>query len=155
MKSPSRLYWLLIAIAFIVLIDEWVKFRALLTFPSESDLVNPSFFNLAVHKNFGLAFDLPFRLEFVIAISAVIGIILLHTAWKNRIIRPDIAFSCLTIVIGALGNVYDRIVYGFTVDYLIFFGRSALNLSDLIIIFGILTLLHVSSKKKSFDKSPQ
>lgn len=152
MKSSIHLYFLLIPVALIVLLDEWFKFHALVSFPDESRLITPSIFNLAVHKNFGLAFDLPFRLEFVIAISVLIGVVLLHTVWKTRASRPDIAFACLIIIFGALGNLYDRLTYGFTVDYLIFFGRSAINFSDLVIILGIILLLHVSSKKKSFDK---
>mgnify|MGYP001600044537 CR=1 FL=1 len=148
MTSRFSIYLLLIPVGLTVLFDEWLKSFALRSLPQEINLVEPSFINFAVHKNFGLAFDLPFRLEFVILISMVIGFGLLHAAWKSRNIRPEISFACLTIVLGALGNLFDRVTYGFTVDYIIFFGRSAINFSDAVIVLGILSLLLFSSKKK-------
>lgn len=153
MKKPFYIYFLLVPIGITVFLDEWLKWFALSNLPEETGILEPSFLNFAVHKNFGLAFDLPFRLEFVIAISLLIGIVLFHTAWKSRKIRPEISFACLVIILGALGNLYDRVRYGFTVDYMIFLGRSAINFSDLVIILGILSLLLFSSRKKHIDKS--
>jgi signal peptidase II len=69
---------------------------------------------------------------------------------KNVKAHPKIAFSSALILIGAVGNVFDRIFYGFTVDYLIFFGRSALNLSDLLIVLGVVLLL-ISSRRLSAE----
>lgn len=153
MKKNFYIYLLLIPLGITVILDEWLKWFALKNLPEETSLVEPSLLNFAVHKNFGLAFDLPFRLEFVIVISVLIGLVLLHTAWKSKTDRPEISFACLTIIFGALGNLYDRINYGFTVDYMIFLGRSAINFSDLVIILGILSLLLLSSRKKRFDKT--
>jgi signal peptidase II len=156
--TKSSIYLLLIPVACTVLIDEWLKARALSVLPEETSITQPGFIDFAVHKNFGLAFDLPFRLEFVIAISVLIGLALVHTAWKNRIVRPDIAFSSLVIILGALGNLYDRLAYGFTVDYMLFFGRSAINFSDAVIVLGVISLLLLSSRKNRFDpvtSSPQ
>lgn len=152
MQNKLRIYWLLIPILIIVLLDEWMKTRALAILPNEIYLTEPSLINFAVHKNFGLAFDLPFRLELVIGFSVLIGFFLLRTAWKAFHTKPDIAFACLMIVFGALGNLYDRIVYGYTVDYIFLLGRSAINFSDLIIILGVIALLLLSSKKNRVDK---
>lgn len=145
--------WLLIPVFLIVVLDEWLKSRALAILPDETQLVEPGFIDFAVHKNFGLAFDLPFRLEFVIAITLLIGFFLVRTAWKTWVSRPGIAFSCLVIVFGACGNLFDRMVYGFTVDYIFFFGRSAINFSDIVILLGVVSLLLMSSKRKRIDKS--
>ena len=145
------MYWLLIPVSMIVLLDEWFKTVALNSLPDETALLKPSLLNFVVHKNYGLAFDLPFRLEFVMSISVIIGFFLLRTAWKTKITRPDIAFACLLIIIGAAGNFFDRLVYGFTVDYIFFFGRSAINFSDMIIVLGIVSLLLLSSKRKHVD----
>lgn len=153
MKTAKfSIYFLLIPLACTVLLDEWLKWRALGFLPDETAITQPGLIDFAVHKNFGLAFDLPFRLEFVVAISILIGLVLLHTAWKTRVSRPDIAFSALAIILGALGNLYDRLAYGFTVDYIIIFGRSAINFSDAVIVLGIISLLLLSSRKKRFDK---
>ena len=58
----------------------------------------------------------------------------------------------LIVIIGALGNIFDRLTYGFTIDYIIILNRLAINLSDIIIIIGVLGLLTISQKGKDFEK---
>ena len=147
MTSISKhLYWFLFPIASIVVLDEYFKYQGLLHLPGEGDLFAPSWLQFAIHKNWGIAFDIPFKLEFVIFFSLLIGIGLIHAAYKNWKKRPDITVATLTILLGALGNLYDRIIYGFTVDYLILFGRSAINLSDIVIVTGVFFLLWQSRR---------
>lgn len=145
-NSGKYLYWFLLPALILVSADEWIKAFALTHFPDESTLTEPNFINLAIHKNWGLAFDIPFRRELILLISIVIGFFLIEMIIKNLKTHPKIAFSSFIILIGAFGNVFDRVYYGFTVDYIIFFGRSALNLSDLLIIFGVVILL-ISSRR--------
>lgn len=154
MKNLSKhLYWFLLPAILLVGLDEWIKAFALAHFPDESTLTNPNILNFAIHKNWGLAFDIPFRREFILLISLVIGYFLVDMIVKNVKSHPKIAFSSTIILIGAVGNVFDRIYYGFTVDYLIFFGRSALNLSDLLIVFGVVLLLITSRRSTSEHRS--
>jgi lipoprotein signal peptidase len=47
----------------------------------------------------------------------------------------------IAILAGAASNLFDRLVFGATVDYLIFFDISALNLADVLIVAGIVALL--------------
>ena len=148
MKYTQKTFWLLLPIALVVLADEWMKYIALGRLPQEGSLLSNGIFDLAIHKNYGIAFDIPFKLEFVIAFSLIIGAILLKIACENRKKKPEISFAALVIVIGALGNLYDRIVYGFTVDYMIWFERSAINLSDIVIVMGVVLLLLNSRRGK-------
>lgn len=147
-NNPLNIYWLLIPSVFIVVLDEYIKFIGLKILPDESNLQNPNFFNLGIHKNLGLAFDIPFRVWVIVLISIIFGYFLFEIAYKNRVKHPKVSFASLLIIIGALGNLFDRIVYGFTVDYMIFFGRSAINISDLLIILGVVLLLLFSRKSK-------
>lgn len=126
---------------------------ALQRLPAEGSLVDPGIIAFAVHKNWGVAFNIPFKLEFIILVSILIGLGLLHIAFKNRNTHPAIAFSTAVIIIGALGNLFDRIVYGFTVDYIILFGRSAVNLSDGVIIAGVIALLLHSRKSRKLTET--
>jgi signal peptidase II len=147
MKRPSVYFWLIPTIL-LVLVDEWLKNINLHRLPSEGSLVDPRIVDFAIHKNWGIAFDIPFKLEFVVIISIIIGIVLAKVAYKNFRRHPDIAFASLMIIIGALGNLFDRIYYGFTVDYILILGRSAINLSDLVIILGVVLLLLASRREK-------
>lgn len=144
----SRIYWHLFPIAGLVVVDEWLKYLGLQRLPEEGSLIDPGIIEFAIHKNLGVAFNIPFRLEFIILVSILIGLGLIHIAYKNRRNQPEITFACAVIVLGALGNLYDRIVYGFTVDYIIFFARSAINLSDLVIVAGVIMLLLSSRQSR-------
>jgi signal peptidase II len=152
-KQSTKIFWLLIPTALIVLLDEWIKLISLQRLPDEGSLIDPGIISFAIHQNFGIAFDIPFKLEFVILISIVIGIGLFHVAYKQFYDQPKVAFAALVIVVGAIGNLYDRIVYDFTVDYIILFGRSAINLSDVIIVTGAILLLLASRKKDYCDEN--
>jgi len=143
-----RIFWNLIPVSLIVIADEITKFFALQRLPDEGSLVRPGILSFAIHKNLGIAFDIPFRIPFIIFISIVIGLFLLQVAKANLKRHPMISFASLTIIIGALGNLYDRIVYEFTVDYIILFGRLAINLSDIVIVSGVIMLLMTSRRSR-------
>ncbi len=143
-KARISKYWILLIVSAIVVLDEWLKYVSLLRLPDEGSLVDSKFIAFAIHKNWGVAFDIPFKLEFVILVTIVLGALLLQIAYKNYIKHPEIALSSLIIVVGALGNLFDRVYYGFTVDYIIFFGQSAINISDMVIISGVVMLLITS-----------
>ncbi len=143
-----RIFWWTIPVAAIVLIDGWLKDYALMKLPDEGSLVDPAWISFAIHKNFGIAFDIPFKRWLIILISVVIGLVLVEIAYKNWKRHSDVAFGAIMIIIGALGNLVDRILHGFTIDYIIMFGRSAINLSDVIIIVGVIFLLFASRRHK-------
>jgi len=146
-KLTFSIFWLCLPAAMIVLLDGWLKAFALKYFIDESFLTGHDFVRLAVHKNWGLAFNIPFRREFILLVSFVIGYFLVDIIKKNWKAQPKIAFSSMLILIGAAGNLFDRIYYGFTVDYLIFFGRSAINMSDIVILTGVVCLLIFSKRE--------
>ncbi len=120
----------------VALVDGVLKFAAIRTFPSDNTPLNP-IFDLALHKNPGIVFDLNIPLSIILPITAVLCIALLHQAWTLQKTSPLSAASLVVIVIGALGNAVDRMVNGFTTDYLIFFRLTAINLSDILILAGI------------------
>lgn len=152
MRSEKWIYWLLIPVTFSILLDEWLKYQGLQRLPLEGSLVDPGLISFAIHKNWGIAFDIPFRLELVILISLLIGVGLIKVAYRHWQNRPSITFASVVIILGALGNLFDRINYGFTVDYIILFGRSAINISDLVIVSGVVLLLvasrHVARERR-------
>ncbi|MBT5808309.1 hypothetical protein HOI18_03475 [Candidatus Uhrbacteria bacterium] len=147
MRATNIYFWL-IPTSIIVLVDEWLKYISLQRLPSEGSLVDPGLIEFAIHKNWGIAFDIPFKLELVIIISIIIGIFLAKTAVRHITSHPKISFASLMIIVGALGNLFDRIYYGFTVDYILVLGRSAINISDLVIILGVILLLLASRNEK-------
>lgn len=144
--------WLLPLVALVVFADEYAKFVALQRLPDESALVQPGILAYAIHKNWGVAFDIPFRMPLIVAVSVLIGAALLFVAYRNMRAKPVVTLAALMIVIGAAGNLYDRLTYGFTVDYIILFRRSAINVSDVVIVAGVVLLLY-ASRVRTHDHS--
>jgi signal peptidase II len=133
----------------VVLADEVLKILALKFLPDESQMSGKGLIELAIHKNFGLAFDLPIWLPIlcVLSVLIIIGLVLLiKQNWQKN---PWLASSAAIISCGALGNLFDRISYGFVVDYIITpITGSAFNLSDIVIVFGLFLLIWSSKKEK-------
>jgi len=138
---------ILLGVSAVVLADEWFKSWALVHLPAEGT-VPAGLLALIIHKNPGIAFDLPFKMPLIIAISLFIGAFLIRLAWTSRYSRPNASVFALMVVLGALGNLYDRVAYGFTVDYLMISGRLAVNLCDGIIIAGVVGLLFSGKLEK-------
>ncbi len=102
---------------------------------------------LALHKNPGIAFDIEIPLSIILPLTILVVIGLIRFAHRHRITSPITSAAAITVVIGALGNAFDRLINGFTTDYLILFGRSAINLSDILILTGVVALLWYNDTK--------
>lgn len=136
----------LVVVSIIILIDEGFKFFVV---QSNSTQIDPSsFFQIGLHQNYGVAFNIPFKLPIVIIATLIIFYFLAQIIIKNRISAPRISTAASFIILGGAGNFFDRLYYGYTVDYLIFFGRSAMNLSDMIIILGVILFLFAAQKER-------
>ena len=123
------------------LLDAGAKSYALLHFPEEQDAQLHPVLSLAVHKNPGVAFDLPIPHLIVVPLTLIVIALFLQQlrkCWDKNIPR---ALASTAVIIGALGNLVDRLIHGFTTDYLIFFTLSAINLSDVLIVLGIIGVL--------------
>lgn len=93
---------------------------------------------LLPNQNF--AFGMPLPHFFAYTIFAIVFV--LFTAWyfsgpKNW--KEHIGFWM--IAAGAASNLYDRIILGYVRDYIYAFWGSVFNLSDLMIVTGILLIV--------------
>lgn len=131
----------------IAALDAVLKYLAIKRLPEEGGRFD-SIIGFALHKNPGIAFDIPIPSPIVIGIT--LAIILIMAIFAERQIRKKhfmIGAVTIMVIMGSLGNMADRVINGFTTDYIILFNRSAINLSDLLIIFGIIVLLVYTKDK--------
>ena len=137
--------WGLVALA-VFLIDQICKYFAVLRLPEEGGRLH-SLIAFVLHKNYGIAFDLPVPAWIVIPLTLLIILVAGVALWRRRT-DTHVSAALIFIVFGGLGNLIDRIVYGYTVDYIILFTRSAINLSDLMILAGVIGLLYTGRVDK-------
>ena len=109
----------------------------------------PGILTFDLFRNSGIAFSLPFSGPLVWIVSVgILAAVSLMAAKEFRARRFDAAGAFGLFVFGACSNLFDRVVYGYTVDYLILFSRSAVNVADGMIVAGALWLLFRDRPKK-------
>lgn len=147
MQRPLRWLWLAAAV---IVLDLATKALAssLLGYLQPVEVL--PFFNLTLIHNTGAAFsflaDHPGWQRWffaAIAIGASVGL----TVWLSRL-RGDeklLAIALPLIIGGALGNLYDRLVHGYVVDFLSFHVAGwyypAFNVADIGIVLGAIGLI--------------
>ena len=143
---PYNLYWLLLSLI-ILLLDQLTKYLAshFLTLYQPLPLV--PFFNLTLAYNTGAAFSLFAHMKhsvlfltlFAIAMSLFILVWLLRLTKNNTNAWLSIALAL--ILGGALGNLLDRVLYGYVIDFIDVYWRiwhwPAFNIADSAICIGV------------------
>jgi signal peptidase II len=100
-------------------------------------------FDLTYVQNYGASFGMLSGMRwFLAALSIGISLGLLY--WLGQLRRPVAATGVAFVVGGALGNLYDRLAYGYVVDFFDFSGLMfpwVFNVADASINVGIAFIL--------------
>lgn len=139
---------IIVAAGIVAIFDAIFKIFAIKRLPEEGVRFH-SPIGFALHKNPGIAFDIPIPLWIVAIVTIAITGYLFYLAHKKWPKQPLTSAFAAIVIFGALGNLLDRIINGFTTDYIILFNRSAINLSDILIILGIALLLGYPESKEA------
>jgi len=153
--------------AFLIALDRVTKLAVSAKMPLyESRPIIDSFFNLVHTRNTGIAFSMfsdsqPFVKEYIIpAFSTVALLFIIYIFWKAESTGPRTILGLTLIISGAIGNLYDRFVYGYVVDFLDFYVGSyhwpAFNVADSCITIGAgLLLLESFRGQPSAEQEPE
>ncbi|WP_374601923.1 signal peptidase II [Arenimonas sp.] len=152
---PNALSWLGLS-AVLVAVDQWSKWLAV----SRLEYGNPvpfidGFWNWTLVHNYGAAFSFlssagGWQRWFFTALAIVISTGLV--VWLARTPRSDwrSALPFALIIAGAIGNVIDRIRYGYVVDFVDWYVGTwhwpAFNVADSAIVVGAALLVVLSFK---------
>ncbi|CAM4017948.1 signal peptidase II [Vreelandella rituensis] len=147
MRQPLRWLWLSLMVIVLDLATKYVA-SAMLGYAQPVEVL--PFFNLTLLHNTGAAFSFLAshpgwqRWFFaLVAIGASVGL----TIWLRRLKADEtlLAGSLALIIGGALGNLYDRLVHGYVVDFLSFHVAGwyypAFNVADIAITLGAAGLI--------------
>ena len=152
--------WLLLAVIVIVL-DQTSKLAISSHFVYGESLAITSFFNLVLAHNTGAAFSFLseaggmqrwlFSLIAVVASVWIVWLLRKHQAEKL------FALALALILGGALGNLIDRIAYGYVVDFLDFhwagYHFAAFNVADSAITCGAALLIWDGIRGKKHERT--
>lgn len=113
----------------------------------------PGVLNLTYIRNEGVAFGMFAGMQWLfIALTVVMLALIIFYMFKKRPQSPFFYFTVALIVGGGIGNLIDRIAYGYVVDYLsLTFFSPVCNFADYCITIGVILLavylLFFSDKK--------
>lgn len=156
-----RKYWFWFAVALVVIVIDQLSKQAILARFFEGEVLEfTSFFEFTLRYNPGAAFSFladsgGWQRWFFAAIAVVASVLL--SLWIKRVAaeKPLEAFALAFVLGGALGNLYDRILLGHVVDFIVVHYQDhywpAFNLADSAITLGaailIIDMLFVKEKK--------
>lgn len=111
----------------------------------ESIDIIKNFFSLTYVRNFGAAFSLfSGKVNILVLLSWAILLYLIYEIYSNFKI-PYYSYFLSIIIGGLLGNLYDRIVFGYVRDFFDFnfFGYdfAVFNVSDMFVVIGTFLLI--------------
>ena len=114
----------------------------------QSITIIKNFFSITFEKNTGVAFSaLEGKLPLIIIMTSIIIIFILkYIKATNQNKYETISYGL--IIGGALGNLLDRLIYGYVIDFLDFtifnYSFAIFNIADTAIVIGIFTLIILS-----------
>ena len=138
---------------FFIVLDRLLKVWAVNYWSFKNIDIVSGWFKLAYAQNQFIAFSLPIGGYLLLVINFVLLIVLLWLL-KQSLQKQDAVSAGLLIIVlfGALSNFYDRVAYGFVIDYFDLRFFTVFNLADSMIVGSVICLLFVT--KKAIKKSP-
>jgi signal peptidase II len=144
--NPARAAHFCLALL-IVLIDRWTKRLVATRIALYTHIqIIPGFFRLTHTENTGAAFSLfadspaHWKTALLIGFSVVAMVIVSVLLWKQRRALTMTGIALSLILGGAAGNLWDRVLSGRVVDFLLFYvGRyqwPVFNMADSAIVVG-------------------
>jgi signal peptidase II len=138
-----------LAAAFVIaLLDRLTKYWIveIVRLPARGKIELSGIFDLTYVQNYGASFGLLSGglvsriILSIISTGVAIGLMV----WLGRLKRPAAVAGVAAIIGGALGNLYDRVAYGYVVDFFDFSGLMfpwVFNIADMAINLGVAFLI--------------
>lgn len=134
-------------IALIIILDQITKYAAKVKLKpiSNIDLI-PEFFSLSYVENRGAAFGF-FKDNkiLLIGVTTLITIFIFYYIIKFKDVNKVFKLSLILIAAGAVGNLIDRILLGYVVDFFHFYYKNVFdfpvfNIADISVVSGTILL---------------
>jgi len=133
---------------FLIIFDRFFKILSKKFFLNNEIKIIGNFFKFNFEKNYFIAFSIPIS-GYILNILIILIILLLLILIIKFIQKKQFISSIylLFIILGASSNLFDRIYYGYVIDYFDLKYFTIFNLADCLIVFGSIGLLLMLNKK--------
>lgn len=151
---------IIIIISFIILlIDQIIKLLITSFFNVNNGItIINNFFDITYVRNYGAAFSILDGNRLLLILISFLSLFLIY-----KFLIKDKKISKFEIIVyglligGLLGNLFDRVIFGYVIDYLSFniFGYHfpVFNLADICIVISTVLLVFIIGSDKNDNKS--
>ncbi len=146
-SNPLKWLWLSL---FVIILDQLTKIWATQALTFNQPIAVLPFFNLTLLHNTGAAFSFlanagGWQRWFFTILAICVSFVLVLWLARLKSNQYGLASALALILGGALGNVIDRLNYGYVIDFLDFFYKNwhwpAFNIADSAITIGAAILI--------------
>ncbi len=121
---------------------------------TDSITIIKNFFYLTYINNDGAAFSILVGKRIFLILIAVLVIVMLISYIKKNNIQNKLELVSISLIIGgSLGNLMDRVIRGYVIDFLDFkifnYNFPIFNLADTFIVIGVFLLLLKEIRKEN------
>jgi signal peptidase II len=148
--SPSAVAWLGLS-AFLLVLDQWSKWLAVQHLEYQAPVAFiPGFWNWTLTHNTGAAFSFladagGWQHGFFIALAVLVSVVLAVGLRKTARADWRTALPFALVISGAVGNVIDRLRFGYVVDFVQWYAGSfhwpVFNVADSCIVVGAVLMV--------------
>jgi signal peptidase II len=130
----------LFSAVFLLIIDRLAKQLALSLWHEHPQVLIKNLLSLSSSQNIFVAFSLQTFFDplwLIIPIVAIVVVVLIKTLREHSADAP----ALILILAGAASNLFDRLVYGYVIDYIDLSYFTIFNIADILISVGVVWLL--------------
>lgn len=151
----NKIIFLVSIIVFIVDIISKILVSNFMLEDQSIKIIN-NFLYFTYAKNTGIAFSfLEGNMIFIISMTLIIVVLLIKYVYNKKLdLKEKISYGL--VLGGAIGNLFDRIVYGYVIDfidvYIFGYDYPIFNVADSCVVVGIILILLLSFKSEGSEK---
>ena len=116
-----------------------------------------NFFYITYVNNYGAAWSILEDQRILLLIISVVVLFLINKFMNKEELNKLECFSYGMIIGGIIGNLLDRVIYGYVIDFIDFkiFGYNypVFNLADTFIVIGIILMIIISVRKEYHERN--
>lgn len=125
---------------------------------NSSIIIVKNFFNITYVRNNGAAFSILSGNQVFLILMAILAIFIIYKYLiKDKILTKINIFIYSILLSGIIGNLIDRVVRGYVIDYLDFkiinYNFPIFNIADICIVIGCLLLILTLKEEEDGSKS--